>query len=40
MKNVLGGALTLSNAGNWKETYRNAAGMHEQMKLEERGKPL
>lgn len=28
MKNVLGEALTLSNAGNWRETYRNAVGMY------------
>ena len=28
MKNVLVEALTLSNAGNWRETYRNAVGMY------------
>lgn len=33
MKNVLGEALTLSNAGNWRETYRNAAGMYQQMNV-------
>lgn len=33
MKNVLGEALTLSNAGNWRETYRNAVGMYQQMNV-------
>lgn len=33
MKNVLGETLTLSNAGNWRETYRNAVGMYQQMNV-------
>lgn len=33
MKNALGEALTLSNAGNWRETYRNAVGMYQQMNV-------
>lgn len=33
MKNVLGEALTLSNAGNCRETYRNAVGMYQQMNV-------
>lgn len=34
MKNVLAEALTLSNAGNWRETYRNAVGMYQQMNVD------
>ena len=39
MKNVLGGALTLSNAGNWRETQRNAVGMIQQMNVEGKKNP-
>lgn len=34
MKNVPGETLTLSNAGNWRETYRNAVGMYQQMNVQ------
>lgn len=40
MKNVLGETLTLSNAGNWRETYRNARGMYKQMNVEKKEKIL
>lgn len=40
MKNVLGKLLTLSNAGNWRETYRNAVGMYYQMNVKKKRKRL
>lgn len=39
MKNVLGEALTLSNAGNCRETYRNAVGMYQQMNVAKKSLP-
>lgn len=39
MKNVLGEALTLSNASNCRETYRNAVGMYQQMNVAKKSLP-